>query len=153
MRGEWKRASHRVVVVVGLVWSGAEAQAQSPRDDAACAAFTKLQIPGLVLSITKTQWFDAGSTPPAPGRGAPAPAVKLPAYCRVDGVLDARTGADGKSYGIGFALALPGDWNGRFLFQGGGGLNGNVGFPMGAQASGSTPALVRGVSVGGPHPG
>ena len=41
-------------------------------------------------------------------------------------------GADGKSYGIGFALALPGDWNGRLLFQGGGGLNGNVGFPMGA---------------------
>jgi feruloyl esterase len=56
-------------------------------------------------------------------------------------------GADGKSYGIGFALALPGDWNGRFLFQGGGGLNGNVGFPVGAQASGGTPALVRGFAV------
>ena len=52
--------------------------------------------------------------------------MKLPAYCRLDGVLDRRTGADGKPYGIGFALALPGDWNGRFLFQGGGGLNGSV---------------------------
>ena len=62
-------------------------------------------------------------------------------------MLDSRTGADGKSYGIGFALALPGDWNGRFLFQGGGGLNGNVGFPIGAQASGGTPALVRGFAV------
>ena len=41
-------------------------------------------------------------------------------------MLDRRTGADGKPYGIGFALALPGEWNGRFLFQGGGGLNGSV---------------------------
>ena len=30
--------------------------------------------------------------------------MKLPAYCRLDGVLDKRTGADGKPYGIGFAL-------------------------------------------------
>ena len=29
------------------------------------------------------------------------------------------------SYGIGFSLALPEEWNGRFLFQGGG-LNGDA---------------------------
>ena len=147
MRSGWKRASFGFVASVGMMWGGAEAQAQSPRDAAACSALTKLQIPGLALSITKTQWFDAGSTPPAAGRGAPAPAVKLPAYCRVDGMLDSRTGADGKSYGIGFALALPGDWNGRFLFQGGGGLNGSVQLPLGATAAGSQPALVRGFAV------
>jgi feruloyl esterase len=62
-------------------------------------------------------------------------------------VLDRRTGADGTTYGIGFALALPGDWNGRFLFQGGGGLNGSVRFPLGAQAAGATPALARGFAV------
>jgi feruloyl esterase len=119
------------------------------RDAAACAALSSLTIPGLPLSITKAEWFAAGSRPPAPPNAPPAaaPPVTLPAYCRLDGVLDKRTGADGKSYGIGFALALPGDWNGRFLFQGGGGLNGSVGFPLGAQASGSTPALVRGFAV------
>ena len=33
--------------------------------------------------------------------------VKLPAFCRLDATLDRRTGADGKPYGIGFAIALP----------------------------------------------
>jgi tannase/feruloyl esterase len=44
-------------------------------------------------------------------------------------------------------VVLPDDWNGRFLQQGGGGLNGSVGFPLGAQAAGTTPALVRGFAV------
>jgi len=119
------------------------------RDAAACASLMSLQLPGVPLSITKAEWFAAGSRPPSPPNAPTnaAPSFTLPAYCRLDGVLDKRAGADGKSYGIGFALALPGDWNGRFLFQGGGGLNGNVGFPIGAQASGGTPALVRGFAV------
>jgi feruloyl esterase len=62
-------------------------------------------------------------------------------------VLDPRTGADGKSYAIGFALALPGEWNGRFLFQGGGGLNGTVRPPVGGVAAGDRPALARGFAV------
>ena len=51
------------------------------------------------------------------------------------------------AYGIGFALALPANWNGRFLLQGGGGLNGSVGMPMGAQAAGNHPALARGYAA------
>ena len=61
----------------------------------------------------------------------PASSPRLPAHCRVDGVIDERTGRDGKPYGIGFAVALPANWNGRFLFQGGGGLNGSVQPPLG----------------------
>src|SRR4051812_38290208 len=57
---------------------------------------------------------------------APGISPALPNYCHVAGVLDERTGRDGKPYGIGFAVALPEKWNGRFLFQGGGGLNGSV---------------------------
>jgi len=123
------------------------AQTGAGQTAAACAALTSLTIPGLELSITKAEWFPAGAPLPPPAPGAPAPQLKLPAFCRLDGVLDGRTGADGASYGIGFALALPGDWNGRFLQQGGGGLNGNVGFPLGAAASGGTPALARGFAV------
>ena len=130
---------------VGVVGQSASAQ-NVTRDAAACSSLTSLQIPGLPLSITKAEWMPVGSRPPAPPN-APPPSFTLPAYCRLDGVLDRRTGADGKSYGIGFALALPGDWNGRLLFQGGGGLNGNVGFPLGATASGNTPALARGFAV------
>src|SRR5512138_699595 len=78
---------------------------------------------------------------------APGAAQSLPAHCRIDGVIDAHTGRDGKSYGIGFAVALPVDWNGRFLFQGGGGLNGSVQPPLGAQYAGDRPALARGFAV------
>ncbi|HEY1306285.1 MAG TPA: tannase/feruloyl esterase family alpha/beta hydrolase [Vicinamibacterales bacterium] len=143
--------SDRVTVVIALgvvVACGvASAHAQTTRDAAACSTLMQLQIPGLALSITKAEWFPAGSTPPAGGPAAPASTLKLPAYCRLDGVLDRRTGSDGKTYGIGFALALPGEWNGRFLFQGGGGLNGSVQLPLGATAAGSMPALVRGFAV------
>ncbi len=123
------------------------AAAQAAPRTSACAAMKSFTLPGVTLEITKAEWVAAGSAPPAAGRGAPAPTVKLPAYCRVDGVIDRRTGGDGKPYGIGFAINLPDDWNGRFLQQGGGGLNGNVAFPLGAQAAGTTPALVRGFAV------
>jgi len=121
--------------------------AQTTRDANACSTLTSLKIPGLDLAITKAEWFAAGSPPPRGGPGAPATPIKLPAYCRLDGVIDRRTGADGKSYAIGFALALPGEWNGRFLFQGGGGLNGSVQAPLGMVATGGTPALARGFAV------
>jgi feruloyl esterase len=73
--------------------------------------------------------------------------MQMPAYCRVEGVIGARTGNDGKAYGIRFALAMPEHWNGRLLYQGGGGLNGAVIPPSGASAAGDTPALARGFAV------
>ena len=123
------------------------ATAQTPSRTAACAAMKNFKLPGVTLEITRADWFAAGSAPPAAGPGGPQSALKLPAYCRVDGVIDRRTGGDGKPYGIGFAITLPDDWNGRFLQQGGGGLNGNVAFPLGAAAAGTSPALVRGFAV------
>jgi feruloyl esterase len=114
-----------------------------------CADMLKFQIHGVALAIAK-----ADATPAsAPGTLRISPnfpgtvAVAVPAFCRVDGVIDQRTGADGKPYGIGFSLALPDQWNGRFLFQGGGGLNGSVALPLGSQAAGETPALARGFAV------
>ncbi len=122
-----------------------EAQTSVPAA-AACEALMQLRVSGVALTVTKTEWFAAGSSPPA-GRGAAAPAIKLPAYCRLDGIIDRRTGFNGAAYGIGFALALPEVWNGRFLFQGGGGLNGSVQLPLGAVAAGGQPGLVRGFAV------
>ncbi|MEO9131748.1 MAG: tannase/feruloyl esterase family alpha/beta hydrolase [Sphingomonas sp.] len=71
----------------------------------------------------------------------------LPGYCKIEGVIDARKGAGGKNYGIHFAMALPDDWSGRFLLQGGGGLNGSVLPPLGPVASDGRPALARGFAV------
>ncbi len=97
----------------------------------ACADMMAIQIPDGAVTITKAERISDS----------------LPARCRVDGVIDQRTGVDRKTYGIGFALALPENWNGRFLFQGGGGLNGTVQNPVGAQAAGEASALARGFAV------
>jgi pimeloyl-ACP methyl ester carboxylesterase len=78
---------------------------------------------------------------------APGTSPQVPAHCRVEGVIDERTGRDGKPYGIGFALSLPAQWTGRFLFQGGGGLNGSVAPPVGPQFAGEQSALARGFAV------
>lgn len=107
-----------------------------------CAALAKLQLSGARLQITQaTRVALAPLTSPA------GKTVQLPAHCLVRGVLEKRLGAGGVQYGIGFALALPVRWNGRFLFQGGGGLNGTVRPPVGAQAAGDRPALARGFAV------
>ncbi|MBV8674976.1 MAG: tannase/feruloyl esterase family alpha/beta hydrolase [Acidobacteriaceae bacterium] len=73
----------------------------------------------------------------------------MPSHCRVDGIIDRRKGVGGEEFGIGFALALPEReaWNGDFMMQGGGGGNGFVAYPLGADYSGNKPALVRGFAV------
>jgi feruloyl esterase len=101
----------------------------SPVSGADCAALEKFSMPGHGVVINKVQ------------------EISSPAHCRVDGVIDARTGRDGKPYGLGFAVALPANWNGKFLMQGGGGLNGSVASPTGGQFAGSKPALDRGFAV------
>ncbi|HEX4997865.1 MAG TPA: tannase/feruloyl esterase family alpha/beta hydrolase [Terriglobia bacterium] len=105
-----------------------------------CADLAKFQAPGVTLEITRAAIVPAGS---GGGRGG----RPLPAHCRVDGMMDRRTGSDGKTYGIRFAIALPENWTGQYLQQGGGGLNGTVAEPTGAQAAGTQPALARGFAV------
>jgi feruloyl esterase len=139
------RSPRWILLAAFVVAPSLSAQTTVHRDAAACASLRTLQIPGLDMAVTKTEWFPEGAAPAGRAGGPPGPA--LPAYCRLDGVLDRRTGADGKPYGVGFALALPGEWNGRFLFQGGGGLNGSVQMPMGSVAAGALPALARGFAV------
>ncbi|HEY6441967.1 MAG TPA: DUF6351 family protein [Candidatus Acidoferrales bacterium] len=114
-----------------------------------CADLVNFHIPGTNMTITKAEAVP--TTPPgalhaASITGARIP-VAIPAYCRAEGVIDPRTGFDNKPYAIGFAIALPDNWNGRFLFQGGGGLNGSITPPLGGQAAGDSPALARGFAV------
>lgn len=111
-----------------------------------CVDLAKLNVPGMNLTVMKAKEVPAGPLVPSPMSPVPA-AVVLPAYCRADGVIDQRTGVDGKTYGIGFAIALPDNWNGRFLMQGGGGLNGTVDVPVGVAAAGQVPGLARGFAV------
>jgi hypothetical protein len=108
-----------------------------------CAKLTNFKAEN--VEITKASAIAAGTTEAIPWnqtRTAP-----LPAYCRVEGVMNRRTGIDGDEFGITFALAMPDRWNGDFLMQGGAGSNGIVIPPLGLNASGDTPGLIRGFAV------
>ena len=70
----------------------------------------------------------------------------LVAHCRVSGKMNERIGQDGKPYFIGFEMRLPTPWNGRFLYQGGGGNDGIIRPAVGPQAS-PTYALNKGFAV------
>lgn len=112
-------------------------------DAARCAGFAEhvAAMPGITGASARP--VPAGMTAGGPMRAA----VMLPAHCVVEGTINRRTGAGGVEYGIGFQLALPTDWNGRFLLQGGGGLNGSVSPAIGPVAAGAVPALARGFAV------
>lgn len=79
--------------------------------------------------------------------GTGLPLLIAPPHCRIEGMINERAGAGGVTYGIGFELALPDEWNGRYLLQGGGGLNGSVRPALGPTASGEDNALQRGFAV------
>lgn len=73
-----------------------------------------------------------------------------PMHCEVEGILRERVGQHGQKYAVRFRLRLPSDWNGRFLFQGGGGTNGFVHDAFGAMRpgeKGQPTALQRGFAV------
>jgi feruloyl esterase len=59
-----------------------------------------------------------------------------------------RKGSDGRDYAIGFEMRLPQAWNGRFYYQGNGGLDGTVQPAQGALGGGPlTGALLQGFAV------
>jgi feruloyl esterase len=63
------------------------------------------------------------------------PAAAMPAHCEIIGKMQERQGADGQIYAIKFHLRLPTAWNGRFVFQGGGGSDGILGDATGGFSS------------------
>ncbi|MBN1239430.1 MAG: tannase/feruloyl esterase family alpha/beta hydrolase [Gammaproteobacteria bacterium] len=128
----------RPLILFGLCLASLGAQAQ----EAACSALAEwtggaddLQIAEAAYSTSRTVTGRGGTSEP------------LPPHCRVAGSFEHRTGIDGRDYAIRFAINMPDDWNGRFLFQGGGGLNGSLREPVGAQAAGTDAALARGFAV------
>lgn len=120
--------------------------------DQRCARLAALTQAG--LEITGAVPVAAGPAPADPlanPNGPPAgPRPMLPAHCKVSARIDPRTGADGQPYAIGIELRIPTDWNGRFLYQGGGGLDGVVmpaiGGPTIAGSTAPVP-LARGFAV------
>jgi hypothetical protein len=115
---------------------------------AGLAAAAGAQLGAGVVVASAVLRAASGPTPPPPGSppwAAPAPAT--PEHCEVLGRAHERVGADGQRYAIGFHLRLPTRWNGRFLFQGGGGTDGDVGDAIGTVTAGAPTALDRGFAV------
>jgi hypothetical protein len=115
---------------------------------AACTALAQAGLP--VTTLAAAHNLEGAAT---------VAGTALTAHCVVDGKTNERIGVDGKTYQIGFRLRLPDNWNGRLVFVGGGGNDGNVGNAVGPNvgAIGSmVPAIQQGyavVSTDGGHTG
>ena len=140
-------------VTAWLGWGGAAmAAVASPGQLTSCEALRGEARADLVIAEATSL---PASAPAPAGNPLSQPTPALPAHCRVRGMIGPRKGAGGHDFGIGFELRMPAQWNGRFLFQGGGGLDGSVQSAVGAAGDGP-PALARGfavVSMDGGHKG
>lgn len=123
-------------------------QAQAPppsagtdSPEARCGDLRNVGLPG--LRIDAARWVPAGpvSLPPAGAQ------LDLPAHCLFQATFEPRTDPRGQRFGIGFELRLPSDWQGKLVFQGGGGLDGVLAPSYGTAGGASPPALARGFAV------
>ena len=121
-----------VLLVAGARDTGRAAADAVPPGEAACTALAATQFASVAALTTS---YDGGS-------------ATQPPHCIVRGSAAHRTGADGKPYETRFELRLPTTWNGRFLYQGGGGNDGIVA-PAVGRNTGSFPdtGLQRGFAV------
>jgi tannase/feruloyl esterase len=105
------------------------------------------------VEIRLAEWVPPPSSLPAGPGGA---ATAVPEHCLVRLMIGARpSGLPDMGYGTGVELRLPREWNGRLLFQGGGGMNGVL-LPAVGRVAGFPSALDRGfavVSTDGGHQG
>ncbi len=88
---------------------------------ASCATLAKVALAPYSVTIDTATEKSYAATQTTPAGG----------YCDVTGVVDPRTGvtdpdSGSNSYGDDFELQLPDQWSGRFLYLGGGGLDGAV---------------------------
>jgi tannase/feruloyl esterase len=129
---------HFLVLLCSLCLFANAAPAPQSAPDPSCEALKKIEVSGLIVFSSENV---------ADGTELPPQNVKLPAHCLLRGEVNKHTGADAKSYGDIFELRMPTAWNGRLLFQGGGGLDGIVQPAIGAGGLGERPALARGYAV------
>jgi len=139
----FKSAIVGLYMSITLLGAGESALAATADPATRCAALRAPLMQGLVVEAAAL--VPAGTVK----TGAEATSqVDLPAHCLLRATLGARTGSAGQHLGIGIELRLPLEWNGRFLFQGGAGLDGVL-QPSYGVISGNhfPPALSRGYAV------
>jgi Tannase and feruloyl esterase len=138
----YRHALHFAVILVTAFAAASQMNAQS----ASCTSLTSFKNPG--VAIQSAEAIAAGPAKIELQGMPPLPANwKFPAHCLVRGSIHSRTGGDDQHYEVRFELRLPRPWNGKFLFQGGGGLDGVVQPAVGLVNFGALPALSRGYAV------
>jgi len=108
---------------------------------------TCADLAGKLASLANTT---IASTTEVAAGGLTVAGSPIAAHCLVTGSMFQRTSAvDGQSYAIAFEMRLPKDWNGRFFYQGNGGIDGSVVPATGAVNGGAglTNALQMGFAV------
>jgi Tannase and feruloyl esterase len=123
--------------------TAASALESSAADRCVQLATAKAEWPDATTHIERSAWRADGSQVAVPM----APPVTLPAHCELTAGMQERVGEDGQHYAIHFHLRLPLRWNGKFLFEGGGGTEGDLGSAIGASAPGAPPAIAQGYAV------
>ena len=142
---------YKILVATFTAALGLQCAFASDFGEQACAALKGAKI--YDTKISEAIWNQSGEISAdrmSALTGGANKTLKAAPHCIVRGEIASRTGSDGKHYGIKFELRLPGDWNGKLLFQGGGGLDGFVAPALGAvsiRTSTATPALMRGCAV------
>jgi pimeloyl-ACP methyl ester carboxylesterase len=111
-----------------------------------CSALASSAPAGVTL---KAEVMPQSAATPAAGNAPALPALN--SHCKLTGQMRERVGVSEKGtprqFHISFELRLPSDWNGRLLYQGGGGNDGVVRPALGPQATGDVLALNRGFAV------
>jgi feruloyl esterase len=143
MKQHWAMGS--LALATALLAGSGTAQAQAPAQEQpasetaepACASLVRAAFPDATttLSLAALRPPTAAEARGADDRMQGPPAPAMPAHCEVIGKLQERQGANGQTYAIKFHLRLPVQWNGRFVFQGGGGSDGNLGDATGGFSS------------------
>lgn len=133
-----RRATPALLAVFALLAAcGGDDEATAAALAPDCTALRQLVLPNTVM--LQALRVEAGA--------ASAEGVALPAHCLLQGEIEPRTGVNGVRYSVGFELRLPLQWNGRFHFQGGGGVDGVLRPAYGTLRAGVTPALAQGAAV------
>ncbi|MEL1251105.1 DUF6351 family protein [Aurantiacibacter gilvus] len=142
-----------ILVMLGLLTGSAyaayarSAEGSSSDESARCEALASYV--GWGVQVETAQLVTESRAPAEDGSGRADPSRPiLPEHCLVQGVINERTGVGGREFGIGFDLRMPLDWNGRFAFHGGAGMDGRLMPALGDIANTVDPsALERGFAV------
>ncbi|KAA3512882.1 tannase/feruloyl esterase family alpha/beta hydrolase [Agrobacterium rosae] len=127
------------LILSGISSMNAANAAPSTDFAARCLALKGATVEGGVVTLAEATQASA----------LPVTEKSVPDHCLVRGAMNQRTGIDGQPYALQFELRLPVEWNKRFYYQGGSGVDGILFPALGTYSGGGNlrNALLDGYTV------